>query len=97
MKITNNQWIVMELNDKMIEILSIVYSVGDYNMQKWDYDEAEDFLIKHGYILWEMFWWRFKPNETHCKHILWEIMSQWQEDMIGNKVLENLFWRHEKN
>jgi len=96
MKITNNQWVVMDLSDKAIEILSIVYTVGDYKLQKGDYDKAEDILIQKGYVLWEMFWGILKPNETYCKHIIWEIMSQWQEDMIWNKVLTNLFWQYEK-
>lgn len=97
MRITNNQGIEMDLSDKAIEILSIVYTLWDYKLQKGEYDEAEDFLIKNWYVLWEMFGWILKPNETFCKHIIWEIMSQWEDTMLGNKVLTNLFWSNENN
>ena len=87
---------VMELNDKMIEILSIVYSVWEYQMEGGDYDEAEDFLIQKGYVLWVMFQKKLQPNETYCKHIILEIMSQRSDSMSWNKILDNLFWEYEK-
>ena len=94
MIITNNQWIKMKLSDKAIEVLSLVYTVGDYKLQKWEYDKAEDFLIKHWYVLWEIFWWILKPNDS-VKPIP-EIMSQWEDTASYNKVLTNLFSNYEK-
>lgn len=97
MIITNNQWIKMELSDKMIEILSMTYSVWEYQMTDGDYKEAEWFLIENWYVLWDMFFKKFQPNEAFCNHIIWEIMSQRNEDtMLWNKILDNLFWANEK-
>ncbi len=95
MKITNNMWREVECNDKVVEVLSLIYSTSEYIMIKGDYEEAEDYIVENGLALWEIFFGKLTPMNNLS--VLETILSEWEDTMIGNKILTNVFWKYEKN
>lgn len=93
-KVTNNIWATIKLDDKMLEIVSIIYSLNKYKIVKWAYSEAEDYIIERWLCLWDLFWWILIPIKN--LNILPELLSQWQEDKDWDIILNKLFWKHEK-
>jgi hypothetical protein len=95
MKVTNNQWMVFDVPDKAIDILAIVYANWIYSMQQWEYREIESFLVKNWFVHWEIFSWKFRP--IPWLNIIQEILTQWKDNDIWSKVLDNLFGKQLTN
>ena len=94
-KVTNNMWKQIECDDKMVQILTIIYTNDLYIMQAGDYKEAETKIAERGLALWEIFWGKMTPLEWLT--VLADLLSQWEDNEQWNKVLDKLFWDHEKN
>ena len=93
-KVTNNMWATIELNEKELEIMCIIYSVWEYQMTGGDYKDAETRIAERWLAYWDIFWGTMSPIEK--LQILPELLSQWEDAPKQNKILENLFWKFEK-
>ena len=92
-KVTNNTWRQVELTDKMLKIISIVYSNDLYVMQGGEYKDAETEVAQQWLALWDIFSGKLTPIKW--LQILPELLSQWQEWKQGNIILDKLFWNYE--
>lgn len=94
MKITNNVKAKIECDEKMLEILWIIYTNDIYVMQKWEYNNAEEAIITKGLALWNIFWGTM--TRVPRLQVLEEMLLQWSDDMEGNQILDTIFWEYEK-
>ena len=93
-KVTNNMGATIELNEKELEIVALIYSEGEYKMRDGDYEKAETRIAERWLAYWNIFWGTMSPIESLL--ILPELLAQWEDTKQGNKILDILFWKEEK-